>query len=401
MNIVCLSHLRWNFVFQRPQHLLRRAALFGQVLYIEEPVQISGASRMDIQRDETGVFVGVPRISDAAVTADLDRILRELLAGAIQQYIGQAYVLWLYTPMVMPVIQDLRPLAVVYDCMDELSGFAGASSLLPEREGELFRISDIVFMGGHSLFEAKRARHPNVHLFPSSVDVDHFSKARRPVPDPAVQAGLKRPRLGFFGVLDERMDYELISHIAGSRPHWQLIFIGPTAKIRPSDLPRARNIHYLGQKSYLELPSYIAGWDVALLPFANNAATRFISPTKTPEYLAAGKPVVSTSIRDVVRPYGERGLVSIADGGQNFVAAIEAALRDDGRERRLRNADTFLAQLSWDRTWRGMEQLIIDVMNARAGPSALEGAARALTASSFRSPGRETSFALRDGEARW
>jgi UDP-galactopyranose mutase len=140
--------------------------------------------------------------------------------------------------------------------------------------------------------------------------------------------------------------------------------IGPVVKIDEASLPRLANIHYLGMKSYDELPSYMAGWDVAILPFAHNAATRFISPTKTPEYLAAGCPVVSTSIRDVVRPYGERRLVAIADTPSEFADAIAAALTVDGRESVAR-ADRFLAQLSWDRTWSAMNALVVEAESGR------------------------------------
>ena len=244
------------------------------------------------------------------------------------------FVLWYYTPMALKFTDQLAPSAVVYDCMDELSAFAGAPPELTELERELFRRADVVFTGGHSLFQAKRAAHQNVHAFPSSVDVPHFARARRVVPDPRDQAAITRPRLGYFGVIDERIDYELLRAIAAARPEWQIVLVGPTAKVDPADLPAGPNLHYLGPKSYADLPDYIAGWDVALLPFARNEATRYISPTKTPEYLAAGKPVVSTSITDVVRPYGDLGLARIADSPDAFIAAVDEALTEDRRQRR-------------------------------------------------------------------
>jgi UDP-galactopyranose mutase len=241
--------------------------------------------------------------------------------------------------------------------MDELSAFAGAPPELQRYERELFRIADVVFTGGHTLFEAKRASHPNVHAFPSSVDVAHFARARHLRDEPLDQAGIPTPRLGFFGVIDERMDYDLLSGVAAARPEWHLVLIGPTAKIDPAALPQAANIHYLGPKSYAELPNYIGRWDVAMLPFARNDATRYISPTKTPEYLAAGKAVVSTSIRDVVRPYGQQGLARIADTVPDFIQAVDAAMADDAVGR-LRAADAFLTHLSWDGTWLRMTQRI-------------------------------------------
>jgi UDP-galactopyranose mutase len=257
--------------------------------------------------------------------------------------------------------------------MDELSAFAHAPAELKSREAELMRRSHVMFTGGQSLYEAKRHAHPNVHPFPSSVDVEHFARARGITADPPDQAGIPRPRFGFFGVIDERMDLDLIAGVADARPEWQLVLLGPIVKIDPVNLPRRGNIHYPGSKTYQELPQYIAGWDVALLPFARNDATRFISPTKTPEYLAAGKPVVSTSIRDVVRPYAHQGLVRIADTVDEFVAACEAALAEQASER-LRKADVFLRQTSWDGTWSRMRNLVDAALAATTEPAQAAGA---------------------------
>jgi UDP-galactopyranose mutase len=363
MNIVCLSHLRWNFVFQRPQHLLSRAAREGRVLFVEEPLDSPDGASMAVTEQER-VLVCVPRLPANARKLEQTRTLRDLVSTAVRTHMPHPYVLWLYTPMALPFSRQLRPAATVYDCMDELSAFAGAPRVLRKREGELFQKADVVFTGGQSLYEAKRFRHPNIHAFPSSVDAAHFEQARTIRHDPADQRGIPRPRIGFFGVIDERMDYDLLRGLASARPAWQFVLVGPTAKIEPADLPRAANIHYLGAKSYAELPAYIAGWDVAMLPFARNEATRFISPTKTPEYLAAGKPVVSTSIRDVVRPYGQQGLARIADTVSDFTAAVEAALVEDPIAR-LRAADAFLTHLSWDGTWTRMKQLIEQVVARR------------------------------------
>jgi UDP-galactopyranose mutase len=296
------------------------------------------------------------------------------------------HVLWYYTPMALAWSRHLKPLAVVYDCMDELSAFKGASPALRDRETELFRRADLVFTGGQSLYEAKRDQHHSVYAFPSSIDAPHFARARSVVQEPADQAAIPHPRLGFFGVIDERMDIELLDAVAEMRPEWHLVLVGPIVKIEESLLPRRANIHYLGGKSYEELPSYLAGWDVALLPFARNDSTRFISPTKTPEYLAAGKPVVSTSIRDVVRPYGEMKLVRIADTPREFVEAVEQALEDNAASR-MEVVDAFLSQTSWDRTWGRMNELIEDVVVAtrRATVSSRAGAARAAFASTAQS----------------
>jgi UDP-galactopyranose mutase len=257
----------------------------------------------------------------------------------------------------MSFTAHLEPAAIVFDCMDELSGFAGAPAALKLMERELMRRANVMFTGGISLFEAKQAMHPNVHPFPSSVDVAHFARARRISRQPEDQQRIARRRIGFFGVIDERMDIGLVAAVADKRPDWNLVLLGPTCKIDPAALPTRSNIHYLGMKSYEQLPEYLAGWDAAMLPFAKNEATRFISPTKTPEYLAAGCPVVSTSIRDVVRPYGELGLVRIADDPDGFVAALEAAMRDDPLTRQAK-VEACLAGNSWDSTWARMDALI-------------------------------------------
>jgi glycosyltransferase involved in cell wall biosynthesis len=375
MDIVCVSHLRWNFVFQRPQHLLTRAARDGRILYIEEPIEIDGNPRIDIDEDPSGVYVGVPRIPRSHdLRADRVR-LADLVSEAIAQLALTDYVLWYYTPMALPFTHHLNAAAVVYDCMDELSAFAGAPAELTVLEDDLFRRAHLVFTGGQRLYEAKRERHPSVHAFPSSVDINHFSRARRTRTQPADQAPIRGVRLGFFGVIDERMDYDLLRDVAALRPEWQIILLGPTAKIDPETLPRAANIHYLGPKPYAVLPEYLAGWDVALLPFARNDATRFISPTKTPEYLAAGKPVVSTSIHDVVRPYGQQGLARIADSPADFVAAVEEALGEDAAER-TRAADAFLSHMSWDGTWTQMRQLIQQAVDNRDTASATRAVMR-------------------------
>jgi glycosyltransferase involved in cell wall biosynthesis len=356
-DLVCLSHLRWNFVFQRPQHLMTRFARERRVFFIEEPHLGPGAPRLELTQPHPGVHVVVPHLTEtddedtriAAQAALIDRMLDDHAVGD--------FVLWYYTPMALAFTDHLRPVATVYDCMDELSGFAGAPPALRALEAQLMRRADLVTTGGHSLYEAKRTLHPNVHAFPSSVDVAHFARARKTTEEPPDQAAVPRPRLGFFGVIDERMDVELLAGVAAARPEWQIVLVGPVVKIDPARLPRAANIQYLGSKAYDTLPAYLSGWDVALMPFARNEATRFISPTKTPEYLAAGRPVVSTSIRDVVRPYGQRGLVRIADTVDDFVAAVDAALVEDAAVRQ-RKADLFLRNMSWDSTWAAMKSLV-------------------------------------------
>jgi glycosyltransferase involved in cell wall biosynthesis len=361
-DVVCLSHLRWSFVFQRPQHLLSRCARERRVYFVEEPIFDGGPARLEVNKSEEGVHVVVPHLSDEE--ANVDDVQARLLREFLTRERVNDYVLWYYTPMAMAIAKELKPAAVVYDCMDQLSAFKNAPATLVERERQLFKIADVVFTGGVSLYEAKRREHSNVRAFPSSVDVAHFKKARYERSEPEDQRAIPGPRLGFFGVLDERMDLDLLSGVAAARPDWHLVLLGPVVKIDEADLPRAPNIHYLGMKSYSELPRYIAGWSVALLPFARNESTEFISPTKTPEYLAAGKPVVSTSIRDVVRPYQELELVRIADSTAAFVQACEEAMQESARHRLIK-ADAFLSRQSWDRTWREMRACVDEVLDAK------------------------------------
>lgn len=359
-DLLCFSHLRWDFVFQRPQHLLTRCAKMRRVFYVEEPRfdEQEQVARLDVRLENSGVHVVVPHLPAGLSADEVVSAQRALLLDFCGCYAIRKHVQWLYTPMALPLADVLpAPLARVYDCMDELSAFKNAPKELLTLEAALFDKADLVLTGGQALFEAKRHLHHNIHAFPSSVDREHFAQARVAQPDPVDQADIPHPRLGFFGVIDERMDLALLEGIARLRPDWHLVMLGPVVKIDENELPRLDNIHYLSGKSYADLPRYVAGWDVALMPFAKNESTRFISPTKTPEYLAAGKPVVSTSIRDVVRPYSVQGLAHIADTPEAFVAACETSMSEPPA-RRLRRADAFLSRLSWDRTWGGMEELM-------------------------------------------
>ena len=365
-DLVCFSHLRWDFVFQRPQHLLTRCARERRVFFIEEPIFGNGSMRLDMREAEAGVHVVVPHLpeglrSEIAINA----VMREMLRQMFIDHDINEYVFWYYTPMALSFTEHFKPVASVYDCMDELSAFKGANSKLPLMEKQLFRKVDLVFTGGQSLYEAKRGQHPSVHAFPSSIDRAHFGKARTAVRDPADQANIPHPRLGFFGVIDERFDIELLDRVAAARPDWNFVIIGPVVKINPDSLPKYANIHYLGGKKYNELPQYLAGWDIALLLFARNESTRFISPTKTPEYLAAGKPVISTSIRDVVRPYGELHLVEITDTPEDFIRAAETILASPEHKEWLGRVDEFLKEISWDKTWAQMSDLITAVIERK------------------------------------
>jgi glycosyltransferase involved in cell wall biosynthesis len=367
-NLLCFSHLRWDFVFQRPQHLLGRLSKQLKVFFWEEPVFEANRQEAELKLEgrDQNILLLVPHLphglSETEVNAQVTALLDSFLQGKNAQ---EDFAFWYYSPMALTFSGKHTAKVTIYDCMDELSAFKYAPKELKDLEKKLLSYADVVFTGGQSLYEAKKHQHGNIHAFPSSIEQAHFAQARKStMQQPADQQAVTTagPKLGFYGVLDERFDIDLIKGIAEARPDWQLMLIGPVVKIDPQSLPQLPNIHYLGQKNYQQLPGYLAGWDIALIPFALNESTRFISPTKTPEYLAAGRPVVSTPIRDVVSPYGTQKLVRIADDAEGFVEAIEQELQmlQNASQHKawLSRVDAFLKLNSWDKTAEHMLSLI-------------------------------------------
>ncbi len=367
-NLLCFSHLRWDFVFQRPQHLLSRFALESHVFFMEEPIFDAEAEAFISQEKRSeGLTILRPRLRSGLDDAQIQLALKALLANFLSTADLEDWVFWYYTPMALQFSEQYKPALVVFDCMDELSAFDFAPKELVKMERKLMQTAHVVFIGGQSLYEAKKHRHNNIHPFPSSIDKIHFGAARFKLQEPEDQSCIGGQKLGFFGVIDERFQIDLIDYIATYRPDWQIILLGPVVKIPVEVLPRKKNIHYLGQKSYEQLPAYLAGWDVALIPFKMNESTRFISPTKTPEYLAAGVRVVSTPIRDVVKPYGIERLVSIAEDPADFVLAIEYELEAKDKKDWLLNVDDFLKDKSWDHTFEAMKkQLLLALDQSKA-----------------------------------
>ncbi len=362
-DLICFSHLRWDFVFQRPQHLLTRAARTMRVVFWEEPIYTGDPTPgLEQRRSPEGILVIQPRLPwgvDEAVGLEMQRTLLDKMIGDLRV---RRPILWYYAPQALAFSGHVGGHPTIYDCMDELSLFKDADPALPAYERDLMRRAAVVFTGGHSLYEAKRALHSAVHAFPSGVDTKHFLPARGTLRDPADQAAIPHPRMGFFGVIDERLDRALLARLAALRPGTQFVMIGPLAKISDDELPQAPNIHYFGPKSYDELPAYIAHWDVALMPFAISEATRFISPTKMPEYLAAGRPVVSTAVPDVSRQYGQTAFVQIASTAEAFAAATDRALALPPSW--VAEADAMLAEMSWDRIWSRMLALLTEARPA-------------------------------------
>ena len=360
--IICFSHLRWNFVFQRPQHLMVRFAETYKVFFFEEPVDAAPGENPTLREfvhQPSGVRVLTPVLPPGDEVERRDGT-RQLLDAFVQVENIELPILWYYTPLMRAFSAHIQTCCIVYDCMDELANFKGASPVLRHSEAELLEAANVVFTGGASLYESKRTRHHNVRLFPSSVDVQHFKKARSIAGERAdMQPEIPRPRFGFAGVIDERMDLQLLAGVADARPHWSWIIVGPVVKIDPASLPQRPNIFYLGPKKYEELPNLLATWDAGIMPFAINDSTRFISPTKTPEYFAAGLPVVSTPIVDVLRRYGNLLGLRVASKVSEFIVACEQALHLGTQGGKwLDDADRVLALDSWDSTAAEMRTAI-------------------------------------------
>ncbi|NEX60380.1 FAD-dependent oxidoreductase [Noviherbaspirillum galbum] len=357
--IIVFSHLRWDFVYQRPQHLLSRLAKHHPIVVIEEPEFHSGEPHLKTYSPAPGILVCKPQtpVDMPGFHDDHLPYLRQLVRQVARDY--QDHIAWFYTPMALPLLQELDPKLVVYDCMDELAAFKNAPKQLLQRESGLLKAADIVFTGGQSLYRSKRDRHPNVHCFPSSVDAAHFVQALDRSNSHPAHKNIPGPRLGFYGVIDERFDTELIAQVAAAHAQWQIVLVGPVVKISPDSLPRAANIHYMGQQPYEALPHFLAGWDVCLLPFALNESTKFISPTKTLEYMAAELPIVSTPVADVADIYSD--VVAIAGDAPSFIKACEAALLASHDEcvAKVERMRKILASTSWDATADKMHELMM------------------------------------------
>jgi UDP-galactopyranose mutase len=367
--LFCFSHLRWNFVYQRPQHLITRAARARIVYFLEEPQFADGIlPHLEVRTTPEGVNVLVPKLPLGAGDTDVIKMQRSLLDDLLASLPSGRLVLWYYTPMALPFSRHINADLCVYDNMDELSAFRGASTQMMELERELFRRANVVFTGGQSLYEYKKERHTNIHCFPSSIDAAHFARARSCADHSSIRQSDPSTRLGFFGVIDERMDLKLLAEAADLRPQWQFMMVGPVVKINRQSLPQRPNVHWLGEMNYADLPEFLAAVDIGIMPFAINESTRFISPTKTPEFLAAGLPVISTPITDVVRPYGELGLVEIVENARELVDCAEVLLTGQ-KEERLQKVDEFLSTMSWDATWRDMNALMQQAMKRPAGSS--------------------------------
>jgi glycosyltransferase involved in cell wall biosynthesis len=365
--IIVHCHLRWDFVWQRPQQIFSRLAAHHPITFIEEPMWQDGERRLEISEPYPNVVRLVPVLRANERTDDIDtqyaavlRLLRGVLSeDPLLRKRFASPVQWFYSPMSAPNFLDgFDAAATVYDCMDELAQFRFAPASLREREQLLISRADVVFTGGYQLFQSKSRHHSNVHFYGCGVDEEHFSKARQTQTEvPPEVAALPRPIFGYFGVIDERLDYALLAQIAQQIPDASLVMVGPLAKVEQDSLPNFPNIHWLGQRPYTDLPALVKAFDVCLMPFALNEATQYINPTKTLEYMAAGKPVVSTAVPDVLHHFTP--IVDVAKTAKEFIAAIQRAARSPRAELIEQGIDR-AHRASWDSIVTAMRGHMLD-----------------------------------------
>lgn len=359
-DLLVFSHLRWDFIFHRPQHLLSRHAKFRRVFYFEDPVfGMTEVPRLHLRETSENVLVVIPYLPAGIETGKMEAALTDLVDELIYEEELIDYTVWYYTPHALSYTRHLDPRATIFDYIKECP---------IEAEDELLKKADIVFTCGNSLYDEKKAKHHNIHSFPSSIDHFHFTQARQKLVEPDDQINIPRPRIGYYGLIDELFNFELLMQLADLRPDFQFVIIGPVVGIDPKVLPKRNNIHYLGKKEYHLLPLYLSGWDCAIIPLLQNESTKYLSPAKTPEYLAAGRPVVSTSIRDVVYPYFQQKLVRIADRPEDFIDEIDAALSERKNPEWLDRVDHYLRDNSWDMTFQKMAELEIMITRPKARP---------------------------------
>ncbi len=371
--IVCISHLRWDFVWQRPQHVLSRLAKTYRVLFVEEPVGVVDLlePRLEVTARTlaNGACVEVARllypVAQERWIGHGDLLTQTAYTNRLNAYLSNeqidAPILWLYTPMAIDFANAIPYSLLVVDVMDQLSAFKGAPRELKQNEAMLLPVADAVFTGGMSLYRDKLPFNAHTFVFPSGVEIEHFARAADPSRFPAPIDSLNgSPVIGYYGVIDERMNLELLRAMAERHPEWQIVMLGPVVKIDPAELPQAPNLHYPGMKQYDELPAYLAHFDVAIIPFAINESTRYLSPTKTLEYMAAHKPIVSTAIVDVRELYGD--VVRIGETTDEFIAHVEQALTQPADADQHARELEILSRYSWDGIANGMRA----VLDARA-----------------------------------
>ncbi len=365
--LVVFAALRWNSDWQRPQQLLTRLAKHYRVFYVEEPVTTHQDAWLECTAVAEGVEVLVAHTRCDAVGFH-DAQLR-IVGGLLAQFMRERGIVeplvWLDTPAPLALAEALHPRGVVYDCHDDTPATSG-NDVLRRREARLMALADVVVAGGPSLHQSHRGRHANVHCIANAVDAAHFApppasgQSIEAVSARAIHAAIPNPRLGYFGVIDERVDLALLARMADLRPDWHFVMAGPLRGVAPESLPRRGNLLWLGAQTHAILPHLQAHWDVCLLPFKVDACARHAAPIEVLEYLAGQKPVVSTPVEDVVALHGH--VVRVADGAHAFVQACRAAMCERGPLRRQRRIDALISvhSCSWDRAVDRLRTLLVD-----------------------------------------
>lgn len=341
-DLLVFSHLRWDFIFERPQHVLSRHASHRRVFYFEEPVfGMTDSPRLYLKPSQEKVQVVVPHLPLGMEPSMMDGALSELLNELVYEEDIRDFTAMYYSPAALSFSRHLNPSIVIFDCMDH------AYENGRDSESELISRSDVVFTSNHTLYESKKINHNNIHPFPNSIDLNHFSHARMTVSEPLDQARIPHPRIGFYGGMEKNFNFDLLTQMADLRPEFQFVMLGPIDR-DPSELPLRDNIYYLGKKNYEEIPFYMAGWDAGIIPFK-------VKNPKTAEYLAAGKPVVSIALNEVIHPYGDAKLVYIANNANMFVECLEKAINESQYDPEwIERVNNFLDGNSWDATFLEM-----------------------------------------------
>ncbi|MBI2513558.1 MAG: glycosyltransferase [Opitutae bacterium] len=378
--IVAFCHLPWDGVWQRPQQLLSRLAARHPVLFVEcycadveqATLRSHGAPG---HPNVTVLQMLLPQARWADgdfIDAERRRLLQTFRRGDLGKFNDP--VLWFNDPMaVIAFAGHCGERAIVYDCMDELAQFAGAPPQLRDRERELLLKADVVFCGGRKMRDKRKPYNAHCYFYGTGVDSEHFGQARSEslAVDPAV-AALPGKVLGYFGVIDERIDYELLARLADALSRCSIALVGPTAKVDAAALPQRKNLHWLGRRDYADLPAITKGFSVCLMPFARNAATEFINPTKALEYMATGRPIVATAIDEVRTNFGN--VCRIARSVGEFIAFCSDELERPSRLR-VRRGLQLAAQNTWEAITAEMDALLVAACARRAGVKTLSPAA--------------------------
>ena len=365
--LVVFSSQRWHFAWQRTQQLLTRLASNYRITVVEPPLTTHRDAYLECTPVAHGITLAVPhtRCDPGGFHADQFPVTARLLAQFMREHAIVAPLVWLDTPAALPLVQALAPRAVVYDCHDDAAAHGGDDGLR-HLEEQLMRVADVVIAGGPSLYESHRARHANVHCIANAVAAAHFAppspsaKSIEAVSARAIHAAIPNPRLGFFGVIDERIDLELLARVADLRPDWQIVMAGPLRGVTPAALPQRGNLMWLGAQTYAILPHLQAHWDLCLLPFKVDACAHHAAPIEALEFLAGQKSVVATPVHDVAALHGH--IVRLAHGAHAFVEACRTAMCERGPLRRQRRIDALISVHSstWERAADRVHKLLVE-----------------------------------------